>query len=60
MDHAKIILNYAYIKHFSVMYYPDDKVALLDEYFTKLKCTQPPALALQTAAQPPGSAGGMF
>ena len=22
------------------MYYPDDKVALLDEYFTKLKCTQ--------------------
>ena len=42
------------------MYYPDDKVALLDEYFTKLKCTQPPALALQTAAQPTGSAGGMF
>lgn len=39
-----------HIKHFSVMYYPDDKVALLDEYFTKLKCTQPAALALQTAA----------
>ena len=40
------------------MYYPDDKVALLDEYFTKLKCTQPPELALQTA--PTGCAGGMF
>ena len=45
-----------HIKHLSLMYYPDDKVALLDEYFTKLKCTQPPAL--QTALT--GCAGGMF
>ena len=34
------------------MYYPDDKVALFDEYFTKLKCTALlPALAADCSAQ---------